>query len=508
MTVCTQDNRASFAQGDAINFSAIARGRATAATIRLSPAESPATVVAEIKADLKADAASSFAIPSATTSVLRPGVYVLTATAEGMTCASQRITVGSEFADSPFFFVRYGDYGAITNFGASALASPDVVAGHVDVARKFGLNLNVDRLGFPIVENNLNWNNQSKPIIEALAKRLDGDPLAVATQRARLPAPMAQTLAAYGANGLSYMPILMGNDAGLPLGTGYDNRKARRRARDVDQTHAELALPFESVRGWIWSSNWWVFGARGSGAAKTPDEKRAYEVAIKAAKETGTWDPILDKVSGYRLGYAVEAQDLFANAVKSASPDRKFISSVAAPYRQVESYPPITFSNVDEVDLHIQWEQMAVPYHGPHNVDFYRRPGKRGWTHPEVWNDDGTGGQFLSVLMQQIMRGADGVGFSGGITPWETACIEEPRSPHFGFASVVRAFGGLVKTYGPLFSALKKDDRVAIVASGRMYKIDEWKGCMGQHFERQMEAYVSRLFFMRIIRLRSFSLRM
>ena len=50
---------------------------------------------------------------------------------------------------------------------------------------------------------------------------------------------------------------------------------------------------------------------------------------------------------------------------------------------------------MDEIDLQAQWEQVAVPYHVPHSVDFYRRPGKRACLHPEIWNDSGTGEQVL-----------------------------------------------------------------------------------------------------------------
>ncbi len=38
---------------------------------------------------------------------------------------------------------------------------------------------------------------------------------------------------------------------------------------------------------------------------------------------------------------------------------------------------------------------------------------------------------------------------------------------------------------------MQNHDKVAIVASGRMYKIDDWAGVMGRHFARVMEAYVA-----------------
>ena len=81
------------------------------------------------------------------------------------------------------------------------------------------------------------------------------------------------------------------------------------------------------------------------------------------------------------------------------------MTAVASPYRNVESYPPISLSNVDEVDLQAQWEQVALPYHAAHSVDYYKRPGKPAWFHPEVWNDAGTGDQIVPTLFQALMRG-------------------------------------------------------------------------------------------------------
>ena len=46
-------------------------------------------------------------------------------------------------------------------------------------------------------------------------------------------------------------------------------------------------------------------------------------------------------------------------------------------------------------------------------------------------------------------------------------------------------------SYGPWFVSMQNHDKVAIVASGRMYKIDDWTGVMGRHFARVMEAYVA-----------------
>ena len=231
-----------------------------------------------------------------------------------------------------------------------------------------------------------------------------------------LDSPFEQTLSAYSARGIEQMSILMMNDAGLPLGgAGFDRRKPEQLLDALTRITSALKQ-YPAFRGWSWSSNWWVYKNRGAEAAKTPEEKKAYIAAEKLARETGSWNPVLDRVSGYRLGYAVDAQALFNQRLKELAPG--LVTAVASPYRNVDSYPPVSLSNVDEVDLQAQWEQIALPYHGPHSIDFYKRPGKPAWFHPEIWNDAGTGDQIVPTLFQALMRGADGVGASGAIPSW------------------------------------------------------------------------------------------
>jgi RNA polymerase sigma factor (sigma-70 family) len=494
VSVWTPGSRACYGQGEPVPFVAAARGaekdRDVPATLKLLDGT---RAVAEVRATLKTGAPpQSFALPPALTLGLRQGRYTLAAEAPGFTCASQPIVVGPPVRDPPYFITQYGDYGFTFPMNATFWNSADAVAAHAARLDKLRINLMVDRIGWPAF-NPFSWENSSNSILDALGKRLAADPLAVSPDRARLDVPFLQCLGAYGARGIRHMGILMAMDAGLPLGSGFDNRKPDQLVEGI-RKHTEAVRPYGAYRGWTWSSNWWVFDKRGAAAAKTPAEKSAFEAAIRKARETGAWDPVLDQVAAHRLGMAVEAQDLFNQTLRKVAPDAGYRTAVAAPYRNVESYPPVTFSNVDEVDLHIQWEQMAVPYHGPHNVDFYSRPGKRGWAHPEIWNDDGTGGQVLSVLFQIAMRGADGVGFSGDLPPWAGhggGLPDDPRMAHYGHASVTRALNTLFRAYGPLFAATENDDRVAIAASGRMYRIDDWSHVTGHHFARQMEAYIS-----------------
>ena len=427
------------------------------------------------------------------TACLAPGAYQLVPEQPGWTCVPQLLYIGPALSDPEFFRVDYGDYGCTFPAQPSWLSAPDVTAAHLERAGKLGFNLFVDRLGWDMNGSQLTAEGFRSGDLDELVKTLAADPAGVPPEKARLAAPLREIVAGYGAQGAHEMGILMLNDAGLPLGTGYDNRKPEQIVETLRRITA-VAREYPGFRGWSWASNWWIFDKRGGNAAETPEDKAAYEAALKVAKETGAWDPALDRVAGRRLGLAVEAQDLFNRTLAEVAGGRRLVTAVAAPYRNDESYPPITFSNVDEVDLQIQWEQIGVPYHCPHNVDFYQRPGKRGWAHPEIWNDDGTGGQVLPNLFLMAMRGADGVGCSGAVPPWAgdgVGLADDPRLAHYGNASVWRAANRVFAAYGPLFAALENDDRVAIAVSGRMYKIDEWHHVTGLHFARQLEAYIA-----------------
>jgi hypothetical protein len=46
-----------------------------------------------------------------------------------------------------------------------------------------------------------------------------------------------------------------------------------------------------------------------------------------------------------------------------------------------------------------------------------------------------------------------------------------------------------MRRYGPWFTTLKNNDHVAIIGSGRMFRLDWWKGAQGQHFARVWEAW-------------------
>jgi hypothetical protein len=60
-----------------------------------------------------------------------------------------------------------------------------------------------------------------------------------------------------------------------------------------------------------------------------------------------------------------------------------------------------------------QSEQIPMPQWMAHGIDYYKRPGKPVWSHGEFYAETGTGEQLGTFLFQQIMRGAEGVGWNG-----------------------------------------------------------------------------------------------
>jgi outer membrane protein assembly factor BamB len=485
-TVLTAENRMDFGRGEPIPFAVEVRGEGNGEVAVVAALTAGKAVLARCEAKVKWGARATFTIPGTLTAALRPGRYALTVTARGLTCVSQQVVIGPGKKATPFHFLLYGD---MTQYYPSADVwdAPDLVAAHAARLRRLGVNLVVDRLGHGLNLGDLEWDVNNKGELSSLAKLLEGRRSGVAPKKVAMPSPLLQTQAAYSTAGIEQMAILRGEDAGLPLGNGFDARKPQEYERDITRVTKAL-LPYPSFRGWIWSSNSWLWEHRGSKAAKTPDERARYEVALKRANDTGAWSPVLDKVSGYRLGYSVEAQALFRASLAKIAPGK--VTAISGPYRSPDCYPPITFAKVDEVDLHYQAEQIQPPDTVSHNVDFQKRPGRRGWGHPELHNDAGTGEQALPTLFQMLMRGADGVGCSGKVPYWGPQ-RDDPRSSYYGSVSIYRALGGLLKQYGPWLTTLQNNDRVAIVVSGRMCRIDDWQGIGGRYFTRLFEAYQS-----------------
>lgn len=484
VSIWTPDNRIFYGRGEDIPFSVVMRAdtyESVPLTVRLVDGQ---RTLAEAHFRARALALFSLVVPARLTSSLRAGRYALTVAEGELSCVPQPLEIGPGVSRPRFHTVQYGDYAPLypsPRFGDAV----DVTASRATRAAMLGMNLVVDRLGTQL--GSLSWAAQETKEMNALVRRLEADRQAAAPEKATLAPPLLQTQAAYSALGIEQMAILMNNDAGLPLGTGFDQRKPAELTAALTRV-TDALKPYRSFRGWSWAANWWVFGNRGANAAKTPEEKAAYEAALKHARDAGAWDPVLDRVSDYRLSYAVEAERLFNGTLRRLAPS--LTTAVACPHRNVEAYPPVTLSNVSEVDLQAQWEQIALPYAAPHGVDFYKRPGKPAWTHPEVWNDAGTGEQIIPTLFQAIMRGVDGVGCSGPIPPWGNL-PEDSRSSYHGTASVYRAFNCIPRQYGPWLRTLENNDAVAIIVSRRMLSTDEWRNVTGTYFARVMEAYAT-----------------
>jgi len=483
-TVLTPSGRYYYARGEEIPLRIFLRGTDNE-KIKLSLSNSASTIASE-ELTLSKDQPTTLTIPKELTSALLPGKYRIHATVKGLNVVEQHIEIGAgELGDPKFLRVQYGDYDLTSPWG-DVWSTPDLVARHLSRSRKLGINLFVERIGIHLHVGRTA--NGGLLTVGELQDRFK-DPLSPAPELARIQNPLLQTMSGYSANGMREMAILLYMDAGLPVGTGFDQRPRATLERDIAQVTNTLK-EFPSFRGWAWNANWWAFQLPPANLASA-DEKTAYQAALKLANETGKWDPVLDRASDLTMGYAVDGESFFREQLRKHSPTE--ISAISGPYRNITVYPPKTFANTDEVDLHYQAEQIQPPNTFPHNVDFQKRPGKRAWGHPEIWNDAGTGDQIIPTLWSMAMRGADGVGCSGKIPNWGRQPTDD-RSGYHGTVSVFRAINRVFEQYGSWLTTLKNADRVGIVVSSRMFRIDSWKGIGGQHFDRLFEAYQTCLY--------------
>jgi outer membrane protein assembly factor BamB len=498
LNAMTPKNRAFYGRGEEIPFSILARTAAStpvSATVKLIEGADVAgtKILTQWKASATPGTSSQLAVPAALTAALRPGNYTLVASAAGFTSVPQRLSIGPGENRSSFLVMQYGDYGptfpsdtSVSNPRVSVWDFPDAVAAHLDYTSKLDWNLYVDRIGTDLLKGAIS-DATLRGDVETLRKRLESDPLAVAPEKV-LPAPsFVQTVAGYGARGVDQMAILFNMDVGLPLnGSGFDNRKPEQFLADL--TNVTNALkPYPAFRGWSYAANWWIYDDPRR-KAWTAEEKAAYDAAWKAMKETGKWSEVLEREQNIRYGYAAQGVDLLNATLKKIAPE--LVTATAPSVRNVDAYPPITLQDVDEADLQAQFEQIAIPYYAPESVDFYKRPGKRAWGHPEIHNDAGTGDQILPTLWQMAMRGANGIGMSGRVPPWGVL-PNDPRIAYAGMASIYRANNEMFQQYGPWLETLQNDDEVAIIGSRRQFMTDEWSGITGRHFARVLEAYTA-----------------
>jgi outer membrane protein assembly factor BamB len=483
VSIYTSGNRLYFGQGEIIPISVVARRSDSSGSPLRIPIELlyEGHSIAEREIEIRGNAASQIDLSPSLTRALRSGRYWVSARAPGFSVAPQPLEIGPGIEEPPAFsVVQHGDYAA--SFPTAGLFdTPEKVEAILSRAQKLGINMFVDRLGHDgrgvlrLVDQMLT--------AQDLLPMLRSDPRAISSEKARIEGPVRESIAGYGAYGIEQRGILLSMDAGLPLGTGYDKRTPDQLGEVVRHVTSSL-LPYPAFRGWSWAANWWV-QRLGAAAAEGGAEAAAYSLALTRAETTGAWDPVLDQVSDRMLGAAALAERQLNAVLQSVAPGK--LSVMTGPYRADAIVPPVAFRNADEVDLHYQAEQIQPPEVTPENVDFYKRPGKRAWGHPEIWNDDGTGAMLLPTLLQMVMRGADGVGWSGE-QPYASG-DSDPRAAGPGEVSVVRALGQLLHEYGPWLTTMHAADRVAIVVSPRMMRIQHWGSAMGDYFAHLYEAY-------------------
>ncbi len=330
----TENNRLWFGRGEDIPFAVAVRSDAAGQgpELRVSLMEGDRTLATGRAAAAAGEATLRFLLPGWLTAALKPGRYAIVPSAPGLSCASQGLELGPGMSEPPFRTIDYGDYSLTfpTKFGQTAWDAPDSVAAHLDWAQKLGFNLFVDRLGWGGNFSYFTRLGATEPM-DALAKRLRGDALAAAPQKASAAPQLLQLMAGYSACGVQEAPILLYMDAGLPLGLPYDTRKPEQMLADLE-TVSRALKPYPAFTLWDWASNWWV-NQRGSQAAKTPEEKAAYEAALKRANQTGKWDPVLERVAEERWRLAVEAQDRFNRRLKSLGQSKQTAAPGPVPER-------------------------------------------------------------------------------------------------------------------------------------------------------------------------------
>ncbi|MEU1378078.1 PQQ-binding-like beta-propeller repeat protein [Streptomyces triculaminicus] len=499
-------NRFSYGRGEPVHVTVIARapdGVRLPASVRLKVLRD-GEQVGEPRNVALTSGKGEFEFGATVTASWEPGRYVLDADATGLpgfTVAPHHLEIGPGLADEDepdFHITQHGDIYAlsypadprrpvidqvITDLPRFADV-PDTTAAHLARARKLGLNLFVDRLGGP------DWPARfvPTPADPEMVARLTADRAAVAPQKAVFEDPTRRAVAGYGAHGMRQQAILIANDASLPLlgpAGNFEPRDLEKLTADL-QSVTRLLLPYAGFRGWSWAANWWL-AKLGAQAAQPGSEQDTYTAALEAAHTAGTWSPVFETVSDRAFALKPTAEARLRAALRQVS--AAGISAMTAPYRAYWGPPQTILAGADEIDLHYQAEQIQPPQVTGHMVDFYRRPGKPVWGHPELWNDDGTGGMFLPTLMQQAMRGANGTGMTTDAGALHDAGhstdernggpgteLGDPRCGGAGRTSVLRAAFDMITRLGPATAAAQNGNRVAIVVSTRMQRLETWDG--------------------------------
>lgn len=488
VSIMTTGNRIYFARGEAISATVVVRGPADRrpTTVSLSFTDGKQTVASQ-NVTINADGRGEVTFPANVSAGLAAGRYRLISEIADFTVAPQPLIIGpGRSISSEFRNTVHGDYGLTATYG-NLWDSRDVLASHINRTTRRNVNQFVDRFGIAMFRGQFEWSHHNAAELPELIQRLSKDPVGVDPEKARILPPGLETQGAYTAAGIRQWSILTYMDAGLPLGTGHDRRSPDQFQAEVKSVTKQL-IPFPSFQGWSWTSNWWIYEPTKIVAEA---KWKAYEAALKVAKETGKWVPILDEVGDARWNLPTESRKVFRAGLQEVAPQLK--QSDSGPYRNVQVYPPLTYRDLDEIDVQFQAEQITVPNWHMHAIDFEKRPGKPTWLHPEIWNDQGTGEQILPVLFQSAMRGTDGIGSSGWVPNWGTQPWDN-RSGYHGLASIMRAAGNLFREHGSWMLKTRRNDRIAIVVCPRLMKIDNWQDFSGLYFTRLFEAYQSCLY--------------
>ncbi len=499
LSVWTPFNRVHWARGEPIPLSVELRNgkEPSDLTVKLSlvSADSSIKWAQQIQFDSNKKSVST-SIPAEISEKLAPGPYLVSLESQNLTCINQPVKIGLPANSvSPFLITEYGDY---LNFNslASAWEFEDVAEAMLDRSQRLHINQYVNRIFAGRYPLTFSDDHDGKVVLENLQKRLTSSPEGVSPHKAEFGFAHAHALGAFGANRIREMLLLVKMDEALPIGTStyYSRGLKFDEYATIIKKYSDALKSFPAFHGWDCVANWWVTNS--DLRFQTTEEKKAYEAALKEADEKGIWNAILEKVGDYVIGWQTDAQAEFKKMFSQV--DAKLSTASSGPYRRPEVYPPSSFSNIDEVDLHYQAEQITTPNWTAHAVDYYKRPGKPAWMHPEfAWNDSGTGEQILPMSFLALMRGVNGIGISGAIKgESQRVSMADSRSGYLGTASVFRALNTLAASYGPWLNNLTKADQIAIPVSSRQVKVAQLLevGIGGSYFSRLYEAYQTCLY--------------
>jgi len=491
VSVLTPNNRLAYAAGDPVNFSVIYHTDNTnnlPSSVTVSLKDDQGTVLANGTAPISsAQTQQNFFIPSAITAGLRPGCYTLTVSSAGFSTAAQPLVFGQGDKGRTFRNLIYGDYGLVTTATSNPWDVRDTVARTTKRLDKLGIDFMWDNIGTSFLTWYVNWDGTSNSTMSTLASRLSGDQKAVDSGKVMDESPYKQSLANYSAQGVQNYARLENMDTGMPIGTGITERNEAQFESDI-ATLTNACLPYSSFKGWGWAGNWWPGNSISS--MGNAQEQSDYSAAFSAANSTGTWATILDTLSNRWLAQPATQWGLFNTKLNTITNTLK--TNASGPARNPMGYPPTNFAPVDGVDLQCQFEQIPIAYMELYSTDFYKRPGKPAYGHPEVWNDSGTGEEILPTCLSFFMRGANATGCSSNF-PWWGEYFDSRNNN--GITSIFRAMNTTItKPYGPWYVGLQQHDPIALVSSSREYQLDNdrgWTGIGCKHFMRMYEAYVA-----------------